>query len=124
MRTIVMLITACVLLAAGQAMAQDYQSLRIVAPEQEATVHDNNGNVTVKVRVSPSLRAGDKIALLLDGAVVESGHKTRFALSGIDRGTHTLAARVAGAQGAVLIESETVTFHMWQASRLFPNRRH
>lgn len=111
-------IVACVAQAAG------YDTVRIVAPSQDETVHDNRGKVTVSVAVSPPLRAGagDRIALLLDGRVVAKGSDERIALSGVDRGTHALRAEVTASDGSVLIVSAPVTFHMWRASRLFPGR--
>lgn len=100
-----------------------YASVAIVQPANEETVHDNQGNVVVQVAVSPSLAPGDRVALLLDGRSVGAQMDTTFALSGIDRGTHTLQAQIVDANGATLLASRPVTFYMWQASRLFPGRK-
>ena len=102
-----------------------YEALSIVAPLQDATVHDNQGRVDVAVRVSPPLRtaAGDRIALLLDGSVVANTAGTSARLANVDRGTHTLQAQVTAADGTVLLASAEIRFHMWRASRLFPNRK-
>ena len=115
----------CAVLVACLAHAQGYQSVRIVAPEPESTVHDNNGNLAVTVSVSPPLRAdaGDTLALLLDGKVAASGTMRHFELQGIDRGSHTLQAQVSAADGTVLVSSPQVIFHMWHASRLFRDRQ-
>lgn len=106
------------------AHAGDYQAVRIVAPEADVTVHDNSGNLAVTVLVSPPLRveSDDRIVLLLDGKAVASGSAQRFVLRGVDRGRHTLQARVTAADGMVLAASPPVRFQMWQASRLFPRR--
>ncbi len=104
------------------AHAEDYQSAQIVSPEPDATIHDNNGNVTVTAVVSPTLRAGDRLALLLDGKTVAAGSQQSFELNDIDRGTHTLRVQVQAPDGTVLITSPPVEFHMWRASLLFRNR--
>jgi hypothetical protein len=100
-----------------------YASVAIVQPANEETVHDNQGNVVVQVAVSPTLAPGDRIVLLLDGRQVSRQPGTTLALSGVERGTHTLQAQVVGAGVAPLAASQLVTFHMWQASRLFPSRK-
>lgn len=109
----------------GAAQARAYDALRIAVPADEETVHDNNGDVRVIVRVSPPLdaQAGDRIVLLLDGHPAASGRTTRYELEDVDRGTHNLQAQVAAADGSVLEASPVVTFYMWRASRLFPNRQ-
>lgn len=115
----------CAMLVVCLAHAEGYQSVRIVAPDPESTVHDNNGNLAVAVSVSPPLRAatGDTLTLLLDGKVAASGSLRHFELQGIDRGSHTLQAQVNAADGTVLISSSQVIFHMRHASRLFRDRQ-
>jgi hypothetical protein len=112
-------------LAAPPGLAQApprYADVVIVQPANEETVHDNLGNVAVQVAVSPSLAPGDRIVLLVDGRPVAQQMDATFALSGIERGAHTLQAQVVDASGATLVASRPVTFYMWQASRLFPGR--
>jgi hypothetical protein len=118
-----MLISAALL--AAPCYAQNYQSVRIVAPEPEATIHDNNGRLTIAIAISPPLRreAGDRLTLLLDDKAVAEGQKLKFRLKNIDRGSHSLQVQVNAADGTVLATSPPVTFHMWRASRLFRNRQ-
>lgn len=109
----------------GAAHPRAYGALRIVVPADEETVHDNNGDVRVVVRVSRPLdaKAGDRIVLLLDGHAAARGRTTRFELKNVDRGTHNLQAQLAAADGSTLEASPVVTFYLWRASRLFPNRQ-
>ncbi len=102
-----------------------YDSIAVAQPANDATVFDNGGNVDVTVAVSPALDkgAGDRIELILDGRRVSLQSAGQFKLSGIARGEHSLEARVVDGSGNLLISSSPVKFHMWQASRLFPNRR-
>lgn len=96
-------------------------NIRIVNPQNEETVHDNSGNVTVVVQAE--LRDRQQVRLLLDGmpAAPDSEDKT-FELSGIDRGEHTLEAMLLNDRNEVVAKSGPVTFYMWQASRKFPSR--
>lgn len=107
----------------GFAQAPGRYNVAIVQPANEETVHDNEGKVVVQVAISPDLAPGDRIVLLLDGRPVGAQGGTTFALSGIERGAHTLQAQVVDASSAPLTASAPVTFHLWQASRLFPGRK-
>jgi len=102
-----------------------YDSIAVTKPADGSTVFNNAGNVDVTVVVSPALRvgAGDQIVLLVDGRRTAAQSATRFQLSGIVRGEHTLEAQVVDSSGYTLISSNSVKFYMWQASRLFLNRR-
>ncbi len=123
-RQLLILLLAGAALVSGAAWAQGEQTITIVSPQPETTIHDNTGNLTVTVAVSPPphLEAGERLTLLLDGAPVASGTRQRFELQNIDRGSHTLQAQVNAADGSVIATSPPVTFYMWRASRLFPNR--
>jgi hypothetical protein len=105
--------------------ASIYASIAVTKPAEGSTVFNNAGNVDVTVAVSPALRAdaGDQIVLLVDGHRAATQNATRFNLSGIVRGEHTLEAQVVDSSGNALISSKPVKFYMWQASRLFLNRR-
>ncbi len=102
-----------------------YQSIAVVKPARGETVFNNAGDMEVSVAVSPDLNAaaGDRIALILDGRTASVRSATQFKLTGIVRGEHSLEARVLDSGGNVLIASGQMKFEMWQASRLFPNRR-
>jgi hypothetical protein len=117
------LLAVLVVFLAGAVHAAGYE-VSIVAPAPDETVHDNRGNVAVVVAVAPPLRAasGNRVTLLLDGKPVASAPGGRIALSGVDRGTHTLRAQLTAADGAALATSAPRVFHIWRASRLFPNR--
>lgn len=100
-----------------------YDSIVIRQPASNSTIFDNEGNVEVAVKVSPALRDGDEIALALDGHRTAKQGGSHFRLSGIPRGEHVVLARVVDSNGNALVESAPVTFYVWHASRLFPNRK-
>jgi hypothetical protein len=98
----------------------------IVHPSDGGAIFDNTGTLHVEVAIAPGIRnelsTGSQIEILLDNQLVERSVETRFVFHGIDRGTHSLQARIVDRDGNVLIDSDLVSFHMWHASRLFPNR--
>lgn len=102
--------------------AAPYETVAVVQPADQQTVFSNDGAVTVTVAVSPDLHAGDQVVLLLDGAVVARQASGRFQLSGLDRGGHSLQARIVSG-GRTVLASAPVGFYLWHASRLFPNAR-
>lgn len=119
----------------GKAMAQtaanegttpaQYAKLEILAPRHDQTVHDNLGRLEIRIAIDPPLHAqrGDRIQILVDDRVAATvATAGTHALSGVERGAHTLKAVLIDRNGQKLISSEAITFHMWQASRLFPQR--
>jgi len=102
--------------AQAAAPANPYDEMVIVKPQPEATVRDNSGNVEVEVALTPTLRKGDTMTVLLDGQVfAESVSNRRMVLQAVDRGTHQLQVKVLGPQGAQLASTPTVTFHLHRA---------
>jgi len=96
--------------------------LAIVSPQNEETVHDNNGNVAVQVAVNGGSGPGDQLVLLLDGKPAGRGGPD-FMLAGVPRGTHTLQAQLVDSSGRPRVASAVMTFYMWQASLLNPAHR-
>ena len=128
------LLLACCLSVAslGVALAQDparastasYRVLSIAEPADGETLFDNSGDVDIRIVVAPTLRrdAGDKFVLNVDELPVTPIDTTEMQLHALERGAHTLQASVVDRAGNVLISSPQVTFYLWEASALFPNR--
>jgi len=113
------------LLAMAPAAAQGtYRSMRIAWPENEATVHDNEGRLTIAVELEPPLdaAAGDRLLLTIDGQAAASSVLGRIDLVDVPRGAHTLEAAVVDRTERVLLRAPPVVVHVWRASRLFPGR--
>ena len=115
-------ILACAAVAGYRATLAQAAGVAIIAPQNEQTLHDNSGNVAVVLAVTGE-RRGAQAVLLLDGNPVASGDGSRFALAGVERGTHTLQAQLVDPGGNPRASSGVVTFYVWQASRLSPLRR-
>jgi hypothetical protein len=98
--------------------------LGIATPADESTVFNDGGDVVVSVTIAPALASDDKVELLVDGVPIAPPMKSLdFPLTGITRGQHLLQARVIDATGNVSSISPATTVFMWEASRLFLNRR-
>jgi hypothetical protein len=101
---------------AGMAMAE----ARIVSPAIDEMVHSNTGSIRVIVQDVPR---GLQLQPVLDGeAVSEPVADPAFDLRGVTRGTHELSVRLLDAGGREVHRTSPVTFHVWQASRLFRQR--
>jgi len=120
-RAIVSAIAALVLLTA--ASAAQAAEISVVTPANNETIHSNQGKLTVKLRRvgGPS---GAGVRLVLDGAARPKIYRGNvIELGGINRGSHNLKAVLVNANGKRVAASMPVTFYMWHASRLFPDRK-
>lgn len=84
-------------------------TIAITDPANDSAIRDNAGNLTISVRLQPSLGDGHRAELYMDGQKIRSLTGTGSVhLSNVDRGTHQLSARVVDANGRVLAESNSV----------------
>lgn len=120
-----LLAAAAALVATASALAQSAapRTIAIKSPLEDETIHSNTGDVPVEVTVAPRLAPKEAILIKLDDREAARGAGSRLQLTGIERGTHRLQAVVVDAQGKPVAQSRIVTFHVWQASRLFPARK-
>lgn len=98
-------------------LAVQYQVLRILVPEPDATLRANDRQLIVTVNSEPALLAGHHYRLILDGNPVgEPSRSPVFPLTQIERGTHQLAVEIINAQGAVLERTPSQPFHLRQST--------
>lgn len=103
--------------------APPYQRLAVAEPANDATVRSNPGDVLVVAALQPELDPGHLLQLYVDGALHQSGQRTSFQLTNVDRGTHTLELKIVDARGNTVIESDPSVFHLQRYSQLLaPNR--
>ena len=108
--------------ATGRPAFNGYDKLSIIKPRSEENVRDNQGNVKVVLTLEPDLETtmDHRIQLLLDGRVQGApADSLEQSLQGVERGEHTVTARVISEQGRVLIKSRPVSFYLEHASPLF-----
>jgi hypothetical protein len=105
-------------------VASPYNSVKIITPENDATIRDNQGIVRVEVALEPPLmiKQGHKIQFYLNGEPHGTPiGTTSISFSNLDRGSYTLSTSVVDASGTVLMTSEPVVFHLHRESTLNPN---
>jgi Domain of unknown function (DUF4124) len=99
-----------------------YSACAVIRPLPDE-MFTNTTVAPASVHVDPGLRPTDRIAVLLDGTPVQASitPDSEFTLTGLLRGTHSIAVRVEDKTGAVVCQSAGVTFNVHQASALAPN---
>ena len=106
------------------AVVNPYKSVKILEPENNATIRDNQGIVRVQVALDPPLmtKDGHKIQFYLNGEPhgMPVG-TTSISFSNLDRGTYTLSTSVVNTDGVALMSSAPVEFHLHRESLLNPN---
>lgn len=103
--------------------APGYTSLTITDPANDAAIRSNSGDVSVAVSVAPALSAKHTLVLLVDGQAMGEYADGAFALSNVDRGSHTLTAQVLDENGEELMSSEPVVFHLQRFSAILNKAR-
>jgi hypothetical protein len=97
----------------------NYTELTITSPSNDATIRDNQGNLTINFRVAPALltRKGHKYVVMVNDVEVYSGTSTITALKNVDRGTHTIVVKVVAPDGSTKISATPVkvTLHRFSA---------
>lgn len=93
-----------------------YQMLRILVPEPDATVIDQQGQLIVSLVSEPELQPGHSYRLLLDDKEAGVGRSPVFPLGNLDRGTHSLVAEILAADGSVLERTPAQPFHLRRPS--------
>jgi len=98
--------------------APNYQ-VKIVSPENDVSIRDNAGTVTINVDVSPELdiERADLLTVKFDGQTLgEPQSNASFTLTNIERGTHTAQVSIVDKLSKTLQSSQVVTFHLQRHS--------
>lgn len=96
-----------------------YESLSIIAPENDKQVYSTSGTVTVGYTLTPALKTskGHQFAIALDGKQLKSkGVTNQIRLQNLDRGTHSVQIFVVDSKNSIIISSQTTTFHLRRES--------
>jgi len=105
----------------GAAAAVQYQSLEICQPENGESFFGADATVNVRMRSEPSLAAGDRLLLFLDGKLVEgASNGYEHTLANLERGVHSLAAVILDDKGNEKIRSEPRVFHIKLPTTIAP----
>lgn len=99
--------------AGGKPAAAGNVQIDIVTPAGDETFRGAERVVPVAVMVTPQLQPGQKLIYLLDGTPASTPvADTSFALTGVERGAHTVSVTLVDESGNQLGASTAVTFHM------------
>lgn len=93
------------------ATTQGAAQIDIVTPAHDETFRERT--VPIAVMVTPQLKAGQKLIYLLDGVPASAPTtQTSYALTEVDRGTHTVSVTVVDEAGNQYGSSPSVTVHV------------
>jgi len=93
-----------------------YDSLSIVEPTQDQVFFGADASVTVAAELGGTLRLDHTLVFFLNGNRVPAEAGAPVQLSSLARGTHFLRAAVLDPNGAPVISSQQITFHVRQPS--------
>ena len=97
----------------------DYQ-VSISSPGPEATIRDNNGNLTIRAQKTPP-NAPVRYQLVFDGEARKTNTSGVFALTGVNRGAHHYQVNLVDNKGKTLASTQSQTLYLHQASVLINN---
>ncbi|MEF8833687.1 MAG: DUF4124 domain-containing protein [Halofilum sp. (in: g-proteobacteria)] len=89
--------------------------ISIAYPGNEKGIRHNGGNVPFEVALQPegaTLPRGHQVELVLDGEPRARAASTQVTVSPVERGPHTVRARIIDKAGKVRYESESVKFYL------------
>ena len=91
-----------------------YTEFKILSPASKETIRDANGNISVNLLVTPELQVklGHRIVLYVDGAKVASTTVSKYKLTNINRGSHTLSAQIVNSNGKPFSELISTAFYL------------
>ena len=99
--------------AKGAAAAEGPVSIEIVTPSSDETFRGGERVVPVAVVVTPQIGPGQKLIYVLDGTPASPPTSdTSYALTDVDRGTHSVSVTLVGEAGEEIAASGGVTFHV------------
>ena len=91
----------------------DNSQISINQPKDKQTFQNSDGNITLTLALDPPLSNGRSIQLLMDGNVLgEPQQRTTIPLTHVERGTHTLQAKLLNSDKVVIAASNTITFYV------------
>jgi len=95
-------------------------TLEITSPSPDEAIRSNAGDMNITFRISPGLKAGHRLDLMMDGAVKQQIKAPGpISLENVDRGTHQLQLQVTDLRrNEVLQSSDPVSFTILRHSVL------
>ncbi|MBA3581403.1 MAG: hypothetical protein H0W44_03005 [Gammaproteobacteria bacterium] len=106
----------------GREPVFQYTSLTILVPTADQIIKVNTDTLTISASLQPDLQSsqGHTLQLLMDGKVVAENTASTN-VGQVERGTHSISAKVVDKNGQTLIEAPAVNVHAQQATVLNPS---
>lgn len=101
--------------AADQSTAafSGYSRVALVSPVNDSLVLYDQAEVMVQLDLTPALQPDHLVQFYVDGSAYgKPVAATSHSIAGLERGSHSIAARVLSSQGAVLAMTRPVTVHV------------
>lgn len=86
--------------------------ISFISPQEQQTIRNNIGEITVIANLSDPIKATDKIRLLVDHVIKKEHHSPEFNLRSIELGEHTLQLQLISQSGKILASSQLITIYM------------
>lgn len=90
-----------------------YSAVDIVAPINDSIIHYDQQNMVVQLVLAPELQPGHRVQFYLDGAAYgRPVIATSYAMGELERGMHSVSARVVTVEGDTVANSRSVNVHV------------
>lgn len=90
-----------------------YSVIDLAAPLDDSLIHYDQQNIIVQLTLTPELQQGHFVQFYLDGAAYKRPvATTSYAIGNLQRGTHSISARVVTAGGETVGSSQSVRVHV------------
>jgi hypothetical protein len=98
------------------AVVENYSAFEISSPAPEQSFINTGGQVSISLRVSPALRPGHTVAVVLDGQPVPGSPGTglQYVAKDVPRGEHSIAAVISDPAGRQVATASSVRFYVRQ----------
>ena len=95
-------------------LRNNYRDFAIIAPLQEESVWRPDGPISIAWSASNQLMDGMRVVLLLDGQQRAVTTAPMIPVNGLERGEHTVTARIIDARNRTIATAEPVVFYVRQ----------
>lgn len=112
--------------AESEDVSSAYKQFSVAVPDDGQAFWDNSGDVRVSLALQPALKTkqGHRVQFYLDGVAQGDAVTSLSAvLKNVERGEHTVSAKLLSATGAVIKQTDVVHFQIHRQSLNFPARK-
>ena len=100
-------------------LRRGYRDFQITKPAQDEYVEGTGNMVTIAWDTRYALQPGMAVIISLDGTQLEPTVSSAITVQQVDRGEHTVSARLVDSQLRVIADAAPVTFYVRQFSQNF-----